>query len=200
MTTNYPSINDEVPPSSVIWGLESNNFVFTSFSNVTQAISQIGDRWRGRMQFDPTEQEALNLQLFVEQLHGRAGRFKVRHPGVKTYPEQGTPTVNAPNQTGTLLTTQGWKPNVLVIRKGQYFNINHELKRATRDVFSDNVGLASINFYPAIRIMPAVSTPINTSNPYMLASLNRNYNPFETDENFQTKVTLEFTEAVYERA
>lgn len=200
MSGTYPNINDEVAPSSVTWGLDHNVLMFESFSNISQALTIPAARWRGSMSFDPDVVEADDLQLFLEQLGGRAGRFCVRDPRAKTYPAQGTPTVNGPNQTGGLLTTQGWLPSRLIMRKGQYFNVGLELKRSKQDIYSDINGAASLRFYPNIRIAPANATAINTADPFMLATLDNNYNPLETDADLNSSIQIAFTEAIYERS
>lgn len=200
MSGTFPNINDIIAPVSVDWGLNNNTINFTSFNNIGQSVSVPGARWQGRMSFDLTsEDERIDLELFIDLLEGRAGRFCVFNPVYKTYPELGTPNVNAPNQVGTVLTTQGWLANRLVLRKGQHFNINHELKRATQDIYSDATGVATLRFYPRIRIAPAVNVPVVTSRPYMLASLDADYNPFGTDANLATTLSFDFTEAIYER-
>lgn len=200
MSNDYPSINDVIAPTKVTWGLEHNTFSYRSFSNVSQSVSMPGARWLGRMSFDfSDEEEATNLELFIDQLEGKAGRFRVFNPRYKTYPEVGTPNVNAANQTGTVLTTQGWLPDRLVLRKGQHFNIGHELKRAKQDVYSDATGVASLKFYPRIRIAPALNEKIVTSKPYMLATLGADYNPVDTDENLASSLSIDFMEAIYER-
>lgn len=200
MSGSFPNINDIIAPTGVNWGLEHNTFNFTSISNVSQNVIVPGSRWRGRMTFEISkDDERQDLELFIDGLEGRSGRFCVFNPIYKTYPAAGSPNVNAPNQTGRMLTTQGWRPSVLVLRRGQYFNINHELKRATQDIYSDASGLATLRFYPSIRVMPAVNTPIVTDKPYMLATLDDNYNPVNSDANLSSSVTLDFTEAIYER-
>lgn len=199
MSGTYPNLNEVVSPSSVNWGLEQNSFIFESFSNVIQAAPQVGSRWRGEMTFDLTQEEVDDLELFVEGLGGRSGRFCVMNPRIKTYPALGTPNVNAPNQLGRILTTQGWLPNRLVLRRGQYFNIGNELKRSTADVYSSATGTATINFYPSIRIAPALNLAINTQAPFMLASLDDDYNPTNTTADLESSITLTFTEAIYER-
>lgn len=199
MSTNYPDILEICSPESVEIGIRANTFSFTSYSNVTQAAPQAGALWEGSVSYTLTPEEKRNLKVFIQQLNGRAGRFKINDPTEPTYPEMGTPNVNQPNQTGTVLTTQGWTPNCLVLRKGQYFNINNELKCSSADIYSSIDGTATLNFIPAIRNSPALATPINTSKPYMLATLNDDYIGFKTNENFVSKVSFEFTEAIYER-
>ena len=200
MSGNFPNINELISPSSIEWELEQNSFVFTSFTNVSQAVPIPNARWRGSMLFDIVDQgELIDLELFIDQLEGRAGRFCVFNPAYPTYPEVGTPNVNQAMQTGKLLTVQGWLPNRLVMRKGQFFNIGNELKRCVADTYSDATGLAALRFYPPIRVTPALNAPINTSSPFMLASLDRDSNPTSTDENLNSDIRLNFTEAIYDR-
>ena len=200
MSGSFPNINDIIAPVTVDWGLEHNTFNFVSFNNISQSVSIPGARWRGSMSFEfASDQEAIDLELFIEALEGRAGRFCVFNPKYKTYPEAGTPNVNAPNQVGTVLTTQGWLASRLVLRKGQFFNFNHELKRATEDIYSDATGVATLRFYPRIRVAPAVNVAIVTSRPYMLASLNSDYNPIGTDADLSSRLDISFMEAIYDR-
>lgn len=197
---SYPSILDYASPSSVRWGIQSNNFTSTSFANITQAVTHPGALWRGSMMFDLTnDHERENLEIFLEGLEGRAGRFKVFNPVYKTYPAQGTPVVGQSNQTGRLLYTSGWLHNRLVMRKGQLFTINHELKRCTKDIYSSAIGVATLEFSPRIRIIPSTGTTLEIQSPYMLATLDKDFNPLDFDSDFNAKVSIAFTEAIYER-
>lgn len=197
---SYLSLNDIVAPTSVQWGLQFNTFSSTSFANVTQAVSHPGAIWKGQMNFELTsDTERVDLEIFLEELEGSAGRFKVFNPVYETYPAQGTPIVGQSNQSGKSLYTSGWLPNRRVLRKGQCFTINHELKRASEDVYSDAHGVTTLKFNPRLRVIPKVSTPIEVSEPYMLATLNSDYNPVDFDAQLNGTITLEFTEAIYER-
>lgn len=196
----YPFINDIIEPSSVSWGLDHNNFSNTSFTNVTQTVVHPGALWKGKMSFECADEgERVDLEIFIESLEGRAGRFKVFNPAYKSFPVPGLPVVAQANQTGRALMTSGYHPNTLVARKGQCFTINHELKRLTEDAFSDANGVATLRFTPRLRVIPVLGTALEFNKPYMLATLDDTYNPLDFDSNLNASVNLSFTEAIYER-
>ena len=72
----------------------------------------------------------------------------------------GTPLVNGSSQTGSSLITDGWPASKTVLRAGDYFSVNGELKQVTSDVLSDGSGNATIPFKPFLRGSPADNAPL----------------------------------------
>ncbi len=75
----------------------------------------------------------------------------------------GTPLVNGGSQTGTTLVTDGWSNSTLVLKKGDYFVVNSELKMVTADETSDGSGNLTINFEPALRSSPSNNAGLTIS-------------------------------------
>lgn len=151
------------------FGLETNTRTFESpLSRYTQRVILQGSRWQGswtlpkmtRIQFAP-------WQAFLMQLEGQANTFYGFDPDART-PRgvaTGTPLVKNGSQTGSSLTTDGWTAGIVgILKAGDYFSVNGELKMVTADVTSDGSGNATLTFKPPLRSSPADNAPITVTN------------------------------------
>lgn len=108
------------------------------------------------MKLDP--KEAGPVRSFLTQLQGQVNTFQLPVPGTDT-PLSGysgpAGLVNGANQTGTSVATDGWSPNTLILKQGDYFNLGTELKMVKADVTTNGSGVATITFEPALSAAPA---------------------------------------------
>lgn len=104
--------------------------------------------------------------------------------------------VSDANQTGTQLGSKGWTPGILVLRTGDYFTVNDELKMVTADVTSTAAGTAVIPFAPMLRASPPANGKIEVAKPYGIFKLKDNQQGAGNRvPGVFTSYTLEFEEA-----
>lgn len=170
MTTySFPTLTQQAPVT-LEWALQSNTQTFTSPLNGTvQTMELPGARWRASFAFQNlSDADAATLQAFLTKLRGQANRFTLynfarpKPNGVGT----GTPLVNGASQTGTTLVTDGWTASQTgILKAGDFFSVNGELKMCVADCNSDGSGNATITFEPPLRAAPADNAAITVTNP-----------------------------------
>lgn len=162
---------------AVTFGLTPNTQVFTSPLNiVTQTLELPGALWfvtytLPLMTFDT----AAPWQSFLIELMGPSGRFfgfdhMRRTPRGIFDSGSDTPLVDAALQTGTSLTTDGWRNNGTgLLLPGDYFEVpaaaQRELHMIVSSVDSDGAGLATLNFRPPLRSSPDNNAVIVLTDP-----------------------------------
>ncbi|EOD3176907.1 hypothetical protein ACJMJ7_005511, partial [Citrobacter freundii] len=99
---------------------------------------------------------------------------KVRDWGRSGRAPAGAPVVDGANQTGIQLQSKGWTPGTVVLRQGDYFTVNDELKMVTADVTSAANGTAMIAFAPMLRSSPPANAVIEVAKPYGIFKLKDN--------------------------
>jgi hypothetical protein len=151
------------------FGLETNTQTFTSpLTKTVQRMALGGSRWNATYSLPATTRaQAAYWKAFFDLLEGSANTFNAFDPDCKTPrgTATGTPLVNGGSQTGSSLVTDGWTHSVTVLRAGDYFSVNGELKRVTADATSDGSGNATLNFKPALRSSPADNAAITATRP-----------------------------------
>jgi type 1 fimbria pilin len=151
------------------FGLETNTQTFTSpLTKATQRVKLGGARWSATYSLPAMNRtQAGAWKAFFLLLEGSANTFNAFDPDCKTPrgAATGTPLVNGGSQTGSSLITDGWTHSVLVLKAGDYFSVNGELKMVTADVSSDGSGNATINFKPALRTSPADNAALTVQKP-----------------------------------
>jgi len=63
------------------------------------------------------------------------------------------------------LICDGAQASTTVLKAGDYFEVNSELKMVTDDATSDSSGDVTINFSPSLRSSPSDDASITTTNP-----------------------------------
>lgn len=185
-------------PSSQNWRLESNAKTFRSpFNGSSQTVRFPGSRWRCTVQYAVLEEaQARKIEAVLAALDGEYGRVRLRDWGRDGKSPAGTPLVSDAEQTGVLLATKGWKANTVVLRAGDYFTVNSELKKVTADVTSNASGAASIPFAPMLRNPPAANAAIEVQNPWGIFKLADNsQGEIRRSPGLVSSVTIEFEEA-----
>lgn len=155
---------------SASFGLEENTETFTSpISNTIQTLARTGGRWYLTINYAPMKRaDAQSVIAFLTKLRGRVNSFNGFDP-LATSPlgdvSGSTLLVDGGSQTGTSLTVDGAEASTLILKAGDYFEVNNELKMITDDVTSDSSGDATINFSPSLRSSPSDNASITTTNP-----------------------------------
>jgi hypothetical protein len=146
-------------PAQFDWSLASNTQTFASPLNGSiQTVEMPGARWKVAFTLDHLDAaDSALLRAFLVKLRGQANRFTL-HNLARPYPRGtggGTPVVSGAGQTGASLTTSGWTISSTVLRAGDYFAVNGELKLVIADVTSNGSGVATVTFEPPLRGSPA---------------------------------------------
>ena len=114
------------------------------------------------------------IRSFLAQLDGVANTFRFPVPGTSTPLSAyggAVGLVNGGSQTGSTLVTDGWANSTLVLREGDYFTVNDELKICTADATTNGSGQVTISFKPTLRTSPADNAPLTISNPTCLMAM-----------------------------
>lgn len=150
-------------PSSTSMTLIENTAAFENpLTGTIQTLERPGARWSQSLSFNAmTGADRAELQAFLASLRGQANRavlpvFGHTNRGVGG----GTPLVAGASQTGSSLNTDGWTASTVVLRAGDFFSVNGELKMVTADCVSDASGNATIQFAPILRASPADNAPL----------------------------------------
>ena len=191
-------------PQSMTCGLSSNSKVFESvFNKSTSAVKFAGSSIVMSMTYDSLDRgetydydEYNDLETFLFELDGMSGIAKIPLFYNVGAPAKGTPVISVADQLGGSISTNGWNPNQLVIKRGEFITINNELKKVMSNVMSDATGNATITIAPWLRSSPEVGTPIITENPYGLFRLTDDENQMDITA-MNGGVTLSFKEAFY---
>ena len=162
-------------PNSMNWHLQFNTQTFESpFNHSINTHRFPGGMWTAQLSFkNLTRNQTNEMKAFVYSLSGANGRFLMSDPSAPGRPAMGTPVVAQSDQQGGLLLTSGWQPNTLVLKRGEYFSVNNELKMVMKDIWSTDMGLATLAFAPWLRTRPEQYDSIITLNPmgmFMLAN------------------------------
>ena len=156
--------------SSVEFGLENNNQVFESpLSNSIQVSELTGARWYATFNLPPMKKDnALEYIGFLQRLQGRVHSFygyDANHRSPSGTIAGSTLLVNGASQTGTSLVLDGGANSTLVLKAGDFFSVNNELKMVTANATTDGSGDVTVNFVPSLRSSPSNDASITTTNP-----------------------------------
>ncbi len=185
-------------PSSLSWHLESNTKTFRSpFNGASQTVRFPGSRWKCTVEYAVLEEaQARKIEAVIAALDGEYGRVRIRDWGRAGRAPAGTPIVTDPEQTGVALSTKGWAANTLVLRAGDYFTVNSELKKVTADVTSNASGAAVIQFAPMLRSSPPANAALEVQNPWGIFKLKDNsQGEIRRSPGLVSATTIEFEEA-----
>ena len=132
----------------------------------------------------------------IAALDGEYGRVRIRDWGRDGKAPAGSPVVSDADQTGVALTTKGWTANTLVLRAGDYFTVNSELKKVTADVTSSASGTATITFSPMLRSSPSPNSALEVQNPWGIFKLvDNSQGQIRRSPGLVSATTIEFEEA-----
>jgi hypothetical protein len=170
----WPALN-KFEPATWDWSLVSNTQTFSSpLSGSVQTLEMPGARWRVTFQMNSmTAADSALLRAWFAKLRGQSGRFylhNMAHP-IPRGVGGGVPVVSGAGQSGSSLTTSGWPVSATVLKAGDFFEVNSELKMAVADAVSNASGVASVAFEPPLRNSPANATGITTNKPLAIFKL-----------------------------
>ena len=156
--------------SSVEFGLQNNNQVFESpLSKDIQVLELTGSKWYATFNLPPMKKEnALEYIGFLQRLQGRVHSFfgyDANHRSPSGTIAGSTLLVDGASQTGTSLNLDGGANSTLVLKAGDFFSVNNELKMVTANATTDSSGDVTVNFVPSLRSSPSNDASITTTNP-----------------------------------
>jgi len=114
------------------------------------------------------------VRSFLAQLDGVANTFRFPVPGTSSLLSGyagAAGLVNGGSQSGSSLVTDGWSINTLVLREGDYFTVNDELKVCTADATTNGTGQVTVSFKPALRTSPLDNAPFTIVSPTCLMAM-----------------------------
>lgn len=176
MAESYPL----TPPTGNIARVRliANNVVGVSESPFTlsqQVYRHQGQGWAADISLTPMKRDtAEEWVAFLLRLRGNYGTFLLGDPNCQTprgsaATDAGVPTVNGANQTGDELNIQGLPFNATgYLKAGDYIQLGEEstakLYKVLENVDSDELGQATLNLWPAVRVAPNDDDPVTVSN------------------------------------
>lgn len=194
ITLDWPS---QIRPAQQSFRLVSNGAVFTSpFTASSQTVRYPGSRWHTTMTFENmSDDESRLLEVMLARLDGMAGRVRLYDFGREPAILRGNPLINGAGQSGDSVNTDGWTPNVQILRAGDYIQVGTELKMVLASVSSNASGQASIEIGPMLRYSPADNSPIVVSNPMGVFMQPQQENGWDRKPAMVNDFSLEFIEA-----
>ena len=160
-------------PSVISWReasleLESNMTVTRSRSGREQRLINPGDRWSLSLTLSPmNEDEARHWRAFLMNVQGAGSEFlfgPVDYHGPSDYLGANARVAGA-GQFGTQLFCDNVDPSSVILKAGEYFSVNNELKVMTSDAVSDGLGRVLLNFEPMLRHVPGDNTLLEFQSP-----------------------------------
>jgi len=140
----------------------------SEFTLESQVQASAGERWIAEVTLPLMKRaQAAPWQGFFALLDGKAGTFMLGDPLARQPLGNplGNPIVRDPNQTGKVLALSGAVPNTPNwLRAGDYFQIGDRLHQVGRDAHADSAGFVILDFWPRLRQIYDVNTPIITAN------------------------------------
>lgn len=145
----------------------SPTYVSITHSLRRQARSRGAHAWQIDMAFGAmTRATFAPLWSFLNSQAGQSGTFTFSLPSLGTPrgTAAGTPLVNGGAQIGSELVTDGWAINSLVLRKGDFIEIDGDRKiyQITADATSNGSGEVTLSLYPALRRTPPDNVTVHT--------------------------------------
>ena len=129
MAINFPS---DLYSRGETWRQDTNNQSFSSDLTKTEQIATLpGSRWRCTLPFvNLNREDGRKLNAFLMALRGRAGEAYITPYDARTIlgSPGGTPLVDGGGQSGGSIDTNGWSSSATVLKAGDYFSVNGELK------------------------------------------------------------------------
>lgn len=113
-----------------------------------------------------TEQQGRAWAVALTQLSRFSNHFKAGPPGYAGGVYTATTLqVDGAGQLGTSLDIKNGNTLTTVIRAGEYFEVNGELKMAISNCVTDSAGEGTVLFEPPLRVAPLNSASINLATP-----------------------------------
>lgn len=172
----YPINHPAFGVTDVTWLKDEVRGISESpFTLHRQIHRHAGERWRVQIDLAPmTDVQAGEWSSFLLLLDGGYGSFlfgdvfNLQPKGLAW----GSPVVDGAAQTGKVLNTKGWEPNVEgILLAGDKIQIGSSLYQVLRNVNSDATGKTTLDIWPRIRTSPGDESTIITVSPKGLFQL-----------------------------
>lgn len=170
MTISYPlTCPTALKPGATRW--QAASAVTLSVSPTTYQTTKYeydGESWAVDVSYPPlNRQEAAPFFAFLASLRGQNGTFLFGDT-LLSQPlgtAGGTPLVKGANQNGSKeLLSDGWTAEQVVLKGGDFIQIDQRIYMVLQDVTSDGSGNATIDVFPRLRAH-LDNASIVTSNP-----------------------------------
>lgn len=144
------------------------------FTLEEQAFKWPGEAWSMEFAMPPFTSRAIaeDWISFALSLEGKYGRFLAGDPSAKQARgvATGAPKINGGNQTGKILQTTDWTPNVTgIMLKGDYFQtgtgVSAKLYKLAADANSNGSGNATLQLVNSLKNSPPDGESIIVNNP-----------------------------------
>ncbi|WP_299733838.1 hypothetical protein [uncultured Endozoicomonas sp.] len=191
---------DLKPKQQQFYAIYTTRQFKSPFTGTSQTSPFPACHWNASLTLNNLDRDELrDLEVFLLQLRGAAGRFRI---GDQANAEprglaQGTPVIDGAGQYGGVLNIRGCTPNQNFLMVGDYITINDELKRLVADANADSEGKTTLRFEPNLRKSPADGDTVITRNTYAVMRL-------ADDKQVQTKrvplygsITIKLVEDIY---
>jgi hypothetical protein len=183
------------------WNNLANTQSFVSpLNRKEQTATLAGSQWRAQLPFvNLSKADGRGLRAFIMSLRGKAGTAFVIPYDARTPlgTPSGSPTVNGANQTGGTLITANWANSTTVLKAGDYFEVNGELKLMTADAITNGSGAVTLEFAPDLHTAPPNSDPIVYTNPSCTMRLvNDSQASWQLTQDKYYMINLDFIEAL----
>jgi hypothetical protein len=174
------------------------------FTGQTQAQQWLGaDPMKTTMTLPPlTLAQEADWSCFLMELRGQANAFQIGFP-LRTAiagSGAGTPLVDntgsGANAAGMqTLTTKGWTHSATgVLKRGDWFQADYRLYRATSDVDADSSGNAVVPIFPSLREQPTDSGALTLANAKGLWRLATNDRGWSMDVTRLSRMSFQIQE------
>lgn len=132
--------------------------VFTEFAKAA---------WTYQIQLTiQTEAQGREWSAALSRLSRFSNHFTASPPGYTGAAYTATTLqVNGAGQLGTALNIKNGAASTTVLRAGEYFSVNGELKIVVSNCVTDGSGLGTVQFEPPLRSSPADSANLNLATP-----------------------------------
>lgn len=134
----------------------------------------------------------------LAQLSKLSNTFKLTPPGY-TGPSSGyagpDPVVDGGGQLGLYLAARSATSNTLIVKKGNFAEVNGEFKIVTANATSDGSGNVTIYFEPALRSAPTDGATIYLQAPRLTMRLMKPVAEWDTDSDDLHRIVLNAIEA-----
>lgn len=185
-----------IPNSASIRMISNTKTYKSTFNGSSKTARFNGTTWALTLGYNNLDWEIPALSAFMFSLDGSSGRVMLPPFHKMGAPARGNPKIGQANQSGRILQTKDWLPNQVVLKVGDFFSVNDELKIITKDVVSDDNGLAVLEFAPWLRESPDLDAEIVTEIPTGRFKLEEDSVGLDIDPE-SGSVSLTFVEAFY---
>lgn len=153
MTISFPLTLPDRGFTVSTFGADFNNVNIQSLNRSVQTVARAGDLLVFEFSLPKkTRAQIAAWQAFGMSLRGTYGSFYGYDPDARVPRGAGggTPLVNGGSQSGYTLVTDGWPNSTLVLKAGDWIEVNGLLRMVVADGTSDGSGNLTLDISPGI--------------------------------------------------